>query len=91
MRPPVHVFLKSMRAATSLDFAVGATSSREQDLLIPVLDQQISRLIDCAMKPLVGQRLIIYNLFGLLASRDFGIRVLQVWPLMRRRRSKADC
>lgn len=56
---------------------IGATSSREQDLLIPVLDQQLSRLIDCAMKPLVGQRLIIYNLFVLLASRDFGIRVLQ--------------
>ena len=67
--------------------AVGATSSREQDLLIPVLDQQISRLIDCAMKPLVGQRLIIYNLFGLLASRDFGIRVLQVRPLFAHRYS----
>jgi hypothetical protein len=30
------------------------------------------------MKPLVGQRLIIYNLFSLLATRDFGIRVVQV-------------
>lgn len=56
---------------------IGATSSREQDLLVPVLDQRMPRLIDCAMKPLVGQRLIIYNLFGLMASRDFGIRVLQ--------------
>jgi hypothetical protein len=63
-------------------FTVGSTSSREQDLLIPMLDQQISRLIDCAMKPLVGQRLIIYKLFGLLASRDFGIRVLQVSRFM---------
>jgi hypothetical protein len=57
---------------------VGAASSREQDLLVPVLDQQMLRLIDCAMKPLVGQRLIIYKLFALMATRDFGIRVLQV-------------
>jgi hypothetical protein len=42
----------------------------------------MSRLIDCAMKPLVGQRLIIYNLFALLGSRDFGIRVLQVRHFM---------
>jgi hypothetical protein len=58
--------------------AVGATSSREQDLIITVLEQQMARLIDCAMKPLIGQRLVIYNLFRILATKDFGIRVLQV-------------
>jgi hypothetical protein len=68
----------------TLCLSVGATSSREQDLLVPVLDQRMPRLIDCAMKPLVGQRLIIYNLFGLMASRDFGIRVLQVRCQLRR-------
>lgn len=61
-----------------LIMSVGAASSREQDLLVPALDQQMPRLIDCAMKPLVGQRIIIYKLFALMASRDFGIRVLQV-------------
>lgn len=61
-----------------LFMSVGAASSREQDLLVPALDQQMPRLIDCAMKPLVGQRIIIYKLFALMASRDFGIRVLQV-------------
>jgi hypothetical protein len=30
------------------------------------------------MKPLIGQRLVIYNLFRILATKDFGIRVLQV-------------
>ena len=72
----LHFFL--LLSSLTCDLSVGAASSREQDLLIPLLDQQMPRLIDCAMKPLIGQRLIIYNLFRLLASRDFGVRVLQV-------------
>ena len=85
---PVHFnalpFSRANQPSHSLFLSVGATSSREQDLLVPVLDQRMPRLIDCAMKPLVGQRLIIYTLFGLMASRDFGIRVLQVGRLQRR-------
>ena len=79
---PAHVsfydFALKLADQLLLFMLVGAASSREQDLLVPALDQQMVRLIDCAMKPLVGQRIIIYKLFALMASRDFGIRVLQV-------------
>lgn len=75
---PFHPHFFLLLASLTCVRSVGAASSREQDLLIPLLDQQMPRLIDCAMKPLIGQRLIIYNLFRLLATRDFGVRVLQV-------------